>query len=45
MNSAYSLWLMPCAADMSVLGDVVDRLAPEFGQRSEERRVGKECRL
>ena len=32
MNSAYSLWLMPCAADMSVLGDVVDRLAPEFGQ-------------
>lgn len=32
MTPAYSLWLMPCAADAAELRALVDQLAPEFGE-------------
>ncbi|MDB5849832.1 MAG: hypothetical protein JWP29_3584 [Rhodoferax sp.] len=32
MTAEYSIWLMPCAADLAVFQAVVDELAPQFGQ-------------
>ena len=34
MTAQYSIWLMPCAADVAQLQALVDDLAPKFGQPS-----------
>ena len=40
----YSLWFSGPAAHLFLTQDAVGNVLPSLGRRSEERRVGKECR-